>query len=170
MKSVSFKDSSDYLVGIDVFHQLHCLVRPPHLSIMKLRMQDRVRKGLYPDIYPRDELYDEHISKTGLLLYAMLMFLEHCLDSIRMSLQCNADVSIVTFKWIANYSLPWPDFRTTHQCRNWDTLLDWVKERQVDMTGEGKFFHPQLGLVTEENMQVLNPLRNGGVRYVDEQR
>ncbi|KAF1964142.1 hypothetical protein BU23DRAFT_575930 [Bimuria novae-zelandiae CBS 107.79] len=86
----------------------------------------------------------------------------HCLDSIRLSLQCNADVSLITWKWIKGYGNPWPDFRAKHECRNWDDVLDWTKEHRFDPATPGSFVHPELGPVDKlDGKWFQNPLRDG---------
>jgi len=80
-----------------------------------------------------------------------------------MSLQCNADVSLLTFKWIKNYSLPWPDFRSYHTCRNFDDILEWAREKRFD-DKPGLWRHPELG----DTVMTDNPMDlPGGVQYVD---
>ncbi|KIH91993.1 hypothetical protein SPBR_09083 [Sporothrix brasiliensis 5110] len=71
-----------YLVELDVFHQLHCL--------------NMVRKALHPEYYEphtpglhtgdEDELLGPH-------------HIEHCIDAIRQSLMCSADISSLTWSW-----------------------------------------------------------------------
>ncbi|PYI28115.1 hypothetical protein BP00DRAFT_309233, partial [Aspergillus indologenus CBS 114.80] len=73
---------SGYMVGLEVFHQLHCLVKVYFVPA-------------------------------------------HCIDSIRLSLQCQADLTLIPFKWVSGYLEPWPDFRTTHQCKNFEKIREW---------------------------------------------
>jgi len=64
-----------------------------------------------------------------------------------MSLQCNADLSLITFKWVENYSKPWPDFRTKHMCRNFAGLMEHIKSVQIsdEVLWGGQLVHPVLG-------------------------
>ena len=44
---------------------------------------------------------------------------------------CDADVGLMPMYWVQNHDHPWPDFSTTHKCRNFDAILDWVDKNQV---------------------------------------
>ena len=46
---------------------------------------------------------------------------------------CDADVGLMPMLWVQNYTLPWPDFSTTHRCRDFDAVLDWVDKHQVNV-------------------------------------
>lgn len=73
----------------------------------------------------------------------------HCIDSIRLSLQCHADTSVIPFTWLPNYKLPWPDFRSTHKCRNFDDILAFAQENFFDAEKHKDLFvHPELGEYT----------------------
>jgi hypothetical protein len=39
---------------------------------------------------------------------------------------CNADVVIQTFDWLPNFRRPWPNFRTVHECVNWESIENWA--------------------------------------------
>ena len=91
----------------------------------------------------------------------------HCLDSVRSYIQCHADTSLLTFKFIRGYALPWPDFRTNHQCYDWDQILNWANERMVDVNHEGMFVHPELGHVGPGEF-TENPLLPGKIiEYIE---
>lgn len=82
-----------------------------------------------------------------------------------MSLQCHADTSLLTFKWIKDYSKPWPDFGTTHTCRNFDEILAWARDRMLDVNQPDLVSHPELGNIYTNTS---NPLqRPGGVEYLN---
>ena len=84
---------------------------------------------------------------------------DHCLDPVRTSLQCHADLTPQTFEWIANYCRPWPDFRTTHMCRDFSGLLNFVKAGQIpiERLTHGALVYPVLGPVVEGNIVVEAP-------------
>ncbi|KAJ7290274.1 hypothetical protein C8J57DRAFT_1492999 [Mycena rebaudengoi] len=105
---------NESIFGIDVFHQLHCL--------------NKIRKALHPDYYARDiteakEVYDTHIN--------------HCLNSVRQSLQCGADISTVPFNVqplkFSSKPILVPTFNVIHTCRNFRKLQEWTRAR---WTGE----------------------------------
>lgn len=83
-------------------------------------MQNMVRKGLYGEVDWTDK--DD---MTG------ISHLDHCIDIIRQNLQCNADVTPLT--WIRDPV----DGRAKevaeviHTCRDWDRLQEWALEHKV---------------------------------------
>jgi hypothetical protein len=139
-------EGSKYIVTIDVFHQLHCL--------------DRLRRQIFNETYriqpDANPLWKEHIA--------------HCLDSIRLSLQCNADVSLLPWKWIKGYAAPWPDFRSEHTCRNWDAVSSWATRRKLDTGNLSLWTHPELGRIDLlDGTSFGNPMADGKrVEYLDE--
>ena len=62
-----------------------------------------------------------------------------------MSLQCHADTSLLTYKWVKDYGRPWPDFRSYHVCRDFEAIRAWAAERFFDGHAPGLVVHPQLG-------------------------
>ncbi|KAH8093877.1 hypothetical protein BXZ70DRAFT_897114 [Cristinia sonorae] len=111
-------DEQNYAVGLAVFHQLHCL--------------NILRQGLYADYYrdpvtgaigliPADE-WEDHMS--------------HCMDNIRQSLMCAADISLVVWQWVEESQRASIMMNTVHSCRNYDKIADWAKahrrERHFD--------------------------------------
>ncbi|KAJ8520845.1 hypothetical protein ONZ45_g2363 [Pleurotus djamor] len=122
-----FGNHSELFGGLDVFHQLHCL--------------DYVRQAIEPERYggahhhvkrtpspfarrrPTTDL--PHVSDTE--------HVAHCIDMVRQSLMCSADISIVSWYMPTaspgHKPLPLPRFDQTRMCRNFDKLRDWAKER-----------------------------------------
>ncbi|KAG7444782.1 uncharacterized protein BT62DRAFT_951836 [Guyanagaster necrorhizus] len=92
-----------YLAGLDVFHQLHCL----HV----------VRHALYSDQFDDPHADPEHVS--------------HCIDAIRQSLMCNADISVNVWQWSQELSAVVGYSSQAHSCRNFDKLRDWARERRI---------------------------------------
>ena len=60
------------------------------------------------------------------------MHVEHCTESIRLSLMCYGDIAPV---WVEIDPTNSPgvkaDFNVHHKCRNFDKIVDWVENRQV---------------------------------------
>jgi hypothetical protein len=98
-------DASQYVVQLDVFHTLHCL--------------NLLRKRLYPDVYPPDG------SEDG------VYHLEHCVESIRQSLQCSSDVSTIYWEWSQKESKMMGNLKTTHTCRNFEKIQDWARRHSM---------------------------------------
>ncbi|KAJ7123973.1 hypothetical protein C8R43DRAFT_1031475 [Mycena crocata] len=105
---------TESIVGIDVFHQLHCL--------------NKIRKALHPDYYAKHITESKEVHATHI---------NHCLNSVRQSLQCGGDISTVPFnvqplKFSAKPILI-PTFNVIHSCRNFRKLQEWARAR---WTGE----------------------------------
>ncbi|OAL22819.1 hypothetical protein AYO22_06727 [Fonsecaea multimorphosa] len=107
-------DPGHYLITIDVFHQLHCL--------------DFVRKRLYPSRY--DTVADLAKDRNGSRALE-IEHTEHCIDSIRQSLQCSADVTPVLYKWDGYVGEIKGDARTIHTCRNFTKIQEWAATHSV---------------------------------------
>ncbi|KAK4870691.1 hypothetical protein LT330_005039 [Penicillium expansum] len=122
--SIKLADGSgDYFGGLSVHHHLHCL--------------KYVRHYLHRDYYnATDELKESNLEEH----------IDHCLDDIRQTLMCHADISIYTYDWIPNYRKPWPNFRVDHECVNWELLDDWAKEHSFSIYDQASLVHPELGL------------------------
>ncbi|CEJ81371.1 hypothetical protein VHEMI01501 [[Torrubiella] hemipterigena] len=98
--------SDHYLISLSVFHQLHCL--------------NRVRKGLYGEVDWSD--VSEHSGITHL---------DHCIDVIRQSLMCNADVTPLTFTRDSRDGVAREVAEVIHQCRDFDAIRDWAATRAM---------------------------------------
>ncbi|KUI68419.1 hypothetical protein VM1G_04649 [Cytospora mali] len=104
-----YKD--DYVVGLGVFHNLHCL--------------STIRRGFYPHRY-NSSLLDE----DGNVDYHKWNHIDHCIETIRRALTCHADTAAMTFDWVEDSSIVLhPEI--THTCRNFDVIRDWAYERHV---------------------------------------
>lgn len=44
---------------------------------------------------------------------------------------CQADISLVTWQWVDRQELPFANFNVKHECRNWDSILEWTKNHQA---------------------------------------
>ena len=123
-----------YLVQLDVWHQLHCL--------------NDLRKLLYPDRFPGlEELKDKdgvidttdsvfrHWGEFNILTpiissfnFELTVLLDHCVDALRQTLMCHADVSPISF----HVNVPvahgvFPRLSTSHTCRDFGKIQDWAK-------------------------------------------
>jgi hypothetical protein len=93
---------SKYIVGLDVFHQLHCL--------------NMVRKALNPAYYPPDlsELEQKNMG----------MHLGHCIEHLRHAIMCNADISTAYWQWNEEIGKTQADARVVHTCREWESIRE----------------------------------------------
>ncbi|KAH6630578.1 hypothetical protein B0J18DRAFT_105686 [Chaetomium sp. MPI-SDFR-AT-0129] len=102
-----------YRAAIEVFHQLHCL------NLL------------------RQFTWKEHYSHTGGDIDAPVAdirgHVDHCLETLRMNLMCQADIGVFTFKVYPELgdNDPWPDFSTLHTCRNFEDIRTWARDRAV---------------------------------------
>ncbi|KAK7960803.1 hypothetical protein PG988_012017 [Apiospora saccharicola] len=62
---------------------------------------------------------------------------DHCLEILRQSVMCHADVSMITMTWEPTSVFPAADFQNVHECTNWDKLYEWQKERSRDLMAPG---------------------------------
>ncbi|KAJ7240979.1 hypothetical protein C8J57DRAFT_1192966 [Mycena rebaudengoi] len=106
------EDGGGFMGGTEVFHQLHCLARIIH---------NLLRKYTYHEYY---EKFDHSFQEKPDTVRAHV---DHCteMESLRMNLMCSADVGMITYEWVQNWTVPYPDFNTVHQCRDFDTILEW---------------------------------------------
>ncbi|KAF4157218.1 hypothetical protein CNMCM6936_002633 [Aspergillus lentulus] len=115
-KTVPIPDGSGYssgyyLIGLDVFHQLHCL--------------DMLRKVLWGvDMHnPNDEEAMHH--------------LDHCIEMIRQSLMCSADITVDVWAWNEEKQMVTVRADNMHTCRDFEAIRQWALERpagQFDRT------------------------------------
>ncbi|KAK9422661.1 hypothetical protein SUNI508_00524 [Seiridium unicorne] len=106
------KDTGMPMAIVTAFHDLHCL--------------NMLRKALYPDYYP------EMRKKEGFEAH-----LDHCLDSLRLTLMCDADTTLIPVEWSNEGNRIMPKFETTHTCRDYGALKEWATER--DSVDEKKY-------------------------------
>ncbi|KAF2205338.1 hypothetical protein GQ43DRAFT_335407, partial [Delitschia confertaspora ATCC 74209] len=105
--------SGDYIIRLGVYHHLHCL--------------KWVRKWIHREHYwPELE---------GEALHERRQFVEHCLESFRLSVMCTASLAPSTFYFMPNTSDPLKisvSGRHVARCANWEKLDDWAAERRID--------------------------------------
>ncbi|KAJ7206264.1 hypothetical protein GGX14DRAFT_397076 [Mycena pura] len=103
-------NTSEYVVQLEVFHQLHCL--------------NQIRKGLNFDYYAA------RLDKSGAALLKP-GHLAHCIDSIRQSLMCAADTSPIVWQWSPERKRATTKFDIVHSCRRFESVVDWAWQRHI---------------------------------------
>ncbi|EMR64860.1 hypothetical protein UCREL1_8172 [Eutypa lata UCREL1] len=104
--------TGQYLASLDVFHQLHCV--------------DLLRKNIHR------EYYDKHEgSFAGAPESVVEGHLEHCVETLRQTLMCHGDITLLTYNWVEGREMPYPNFNTLHTCKKWDKLIEWNMHRDV---------------------------------------
>ncbi|PLN76268.1 hypothetical protein BDW42DRAFT_179149 [Aspergillus taichungensis] len=124
------EDPTQYVVELDVFHELHCL---NHLR----KMAWGVDMGVDTSNETEVDAFHEHM--------------DHCIDSLRQSLMCSADVSTIHWLWDDDDKIYKADPRTIHMCRNFDAIRDWAFARRA---------RPN-----DRTTYVSDPLQNGKTRW-----
>ncbi|EIM79520.1 uncharacterized protein STEHIDRAFT_163559 [Stereum hirsutum FP-91666 SS1] len=119
-------DEENYIISLDVWHQIHCL--------------NMIRQALYPDRYgamnstlflvdlraPQEMNFEEPLAKVPFDHVA------HCINSIRESLICSADITPNVWYWDERVQRSIPSFDVVHECRDFGALKEWALERQLD--------------------------------------
>jgi hypothetical protein len=105
-----------YRVGLEVFHQLHCL--------------NLLRMSTYPEYYTKLWWSDTNDKPEKVRAH-----LDHCIEILRMNLMCFSDVNVFTF-----HPKPtgkdgkeefWPDYESNHMCRNFEHIKDWANKNAM---------------------------------------
>lgn len=106
-------------------HQLHCLVcfrRSDWSYTHADAYQNLVRKYTY-----REDWDYTHELEWADGPETLRSHVDHCLETLRISLMCTADVTpiLITMDPVSPLG-GYPDFETIHRCRNIDNLLEWA--------------------------------------------
>ncbi|KAI1085723.1 hypothetical protein F5B20DRAFT_575231 [Whalleya microplaca] len=100
-----------YRVAIEVFHQLHCL--------------NLMRQNVYKDYYT--PLGGDTAAPTE----DLNGHLDHCIDALRQFVMCQGDIGVFSFHYPFNDGDPWPNYSTSHTCRNFDSIRQWAVDHTV---------------------------------------
>ncbi|KAJ6540132.1 hypothetical protein DFH09DRAFT_1089878 [Mycena vulgaris] len=117
-------DDGHYIAELDVFHTLHCLVRPSihthELEVVLIPYQNKVRMALDPDYYP-----DWRISTTNNWIPSQKNATEH------VSIQCAGDTSVIVWQWDDFMKASIVKGNIAHTCRKFDKLQDWGRNHML---------------------------------------
>ncbi|KAI5291784.1 hypothetical protein KEM54_000020 [Ascosphaera aggregata] len=132
-----------HLVKLAVFHQLHCLdmirkyIHGSHYNFDErhatVPLIDHV--GMYPSpsLVP---MYYHHQFKTD---REPPLSSDHCVDILRQAITCHADTALITFSFHPERpELVNPNFSVMHECRDFEAIRRWEKEREVKLENEIK--------------------------------
>lgn len=124
--------SSGYIVNLNVFHDLHCLHSIRTFTYHFLSPAFNATHNPYT-LYPSlpeglhalsHQLDPEH--------------LDHCIDVLRQSLMCAADITPNVFQYSPKHGQVRPRSTVLHECRDFDRIKKWAVERDVkDFEGWG---------------------------------
>ncbi|KAF2683932.1 hypothetical protein K458DRAFT_442974 [Lentithecium fluviatile CBS 122367] len=101
-----------YRVGLEVFHQLHCL--------------NLLRMSTYPEYYTKLWWSDTNDKPEKVRAH-----LDHCIEILRMNLMCLSDVNVFTFHDVPGRKGPWPDYESHHVCRDFDKIKQWANDNAM---------------------------------------
>ncbi|KAJ8093826.1 hypothetical protein PM082_009689 [Marasmius tenuissimus] len=100
LPELSNSGPDEYVLTLDVFHQVHCL--------------DMLRKAVHSEYYPL--LESSHV--------------EHCIEHLRQAILCSADVSPIVYRWNSETNSTDINNRKAapHMCRSFDGIYNWAKD------------------------------------------
>ena len=102
--------SDRYFAMVHVFHLVHCL--------------DEMRKWAHYDHY--------HLPKYGRSPPETFWnHKNHCMYMLLENLLCQSPSDVIVHHWRETYTVPLADFNPPRQCRNFDALTAWAKERSI---------------------------------------
>lgn len=127
----------------EVFHQLHCLVRPLHHAWLYLpcplthannSWQNLIRQHSWSlelfdknwgDLYP-SFLWDDPVLGR--------MHVDHCFEALRLQLMCKADITPMLNEHVDDPDFDRKaDFNTHQKCRNFDKIAEYVETMGYDI-------------------------------------
>jgi len=101
-----------YIVQLHVFHALECV--------------DTLRKYYWPEHYPWAQK-ERYINLDG----HPFDRIDYCLNAVRESLLCSADVTPNLWKWNPKAKKSSVEFNNLHTCRNFGEIREWARVHQV---------------------------------------
>ncbi|KAF9229000.1 hypothetical protein BS17DRAFT_217046 [Gyrodon lividus] len=102
------EDGGGYMAALEVAHQVHCV--------------------------EHYESWDPYFTEST--PEYLRHHLDHCIENLRQTLMCAADVGIIPYQWVVGFDHPVPDFRTKHQCRNHEKVIEWGYAHEVHIPRE----------------------------------
>jgi hypothetical protein len=117
-----------YRVGVEVFHQLHCL--------------NLLRRVTYKDYYGKlggefghgEKALQMHTGEYRTMraeLCPIDNYLDHCIEVIRHQLMCSADIGLFSLYMVDGDPQAWPELNTNHICRDFSAIKEWALENSV---------------------------------------
>lgn len=82
---------------------------------------------------------------------------------------CRADTAIFTYHWNDATRLPNPTWMQMHQCRDWESLEEWLESRRIDIYTPNLLVHPKYGMLhvfyeLRQLIEAIGPAYPGGKR------
>lgn len=78
-------------------------------------------------------LYPDYYNSTKLKQMMTPDHLSHCIDSVRQSVQCSADITPMPGRYHTLPERPLIEYwlHSTHICRDFDKIKEWAEKRKV---------------------------------------
>lgn len=109
--SWGFPPDRPHMMGIEAFHQLHCL--------------NALRKGLVTNY---DYYWGTRYGFTPPAVFTR--HLNHCVDILRQHLMCHADMEGFVFNWRETQIKPYADFDIKKKCIDFNYLLEFAESHR----------------------------------------
>ncbi|OAA44134.1 hypothetical protein NOR_03862 [Metarhizium rileyi] len=77
----------------------------------------------WPDYYAKPEPGMEKVDRAHI---------DHCIEMLRIAIMCAGDVTPITLYIPEWQDDPTPDFSTMHTCRDFNKILDYVKQNEIE--------------------------------------
>ncbi|KAF4963709.1 hypothetical protein FSARC_8306 [Fusarium sarcochroum] len=121
-----FQDEKGGLMGTFSFlHNLHCL--------------KEIREYMLPDFYPKTAAFHKPTPEAPIPEH-----LDHCIDILRQSELCHADMSLMAFEWHEDKPKPVDIHHAQHICANEDKVMEFIGKNSVPPFGS-ILVHPWTG-------------------------
>jgi hypothetical protein len=115
-----------YRVGMEVFHHLHCL------NLLRKVTYKEYYESLEGELSHGREALQAHTGRYCLgAINISDIVLDHCLEVLRLNIQCQADIGVFTLYMVEGDPLAWPRLNSNHQCRNFDRIREWALDHSV---------------------------------------
>ncbi|KAF4887132.1 Cyclochlorotine biosynthesis protein O [Colletotrichum fructicola] len=112
---------------LNVFHQLHCLVIKALFVTSEQARADNVLQNLVRQYTYRNDYDYSNVTAFRAPEELVRGHIDHCIETIRKSLMCTADVTPVVFeKDPSRASGSKSDFNLWRKCRDFDRIQDWT--------------------------------------------
>ena len=126
-----------YRVGVEVFHQLHCI------NLLRRVTYKEYYEPLGGEFSSGPEALRKHTgtshvhSPEARSVPIQIRWLttcgcaDHCIEILRLNIQCNADIGVFTLYMVEGDPLAWPQLNSKHVCRNFDSVRQWALDHSV---------------------------------------
>ena len=98
-----------------------------------------IRMALHPDYYKAHASLDDRGANTVDEELFGDEHIDHCVDSIRQSLTCSSDISVLTWNWEHKQQRYIPRATVSHVCRRFDKIQEWARAYAANQDWDAQF-------------------------------